>query len=238
MEAVAADRPALVDRRGVAVVGSELDIMKSSEDLWDEEFQKCVEFHGHACPGLALGYVAAKAAMAWLGERRSEDEEIVAIVETDACGADAVQVVTGCTFGKGNFFFNDYGKTAFSVLSRSTGKGIRLYAKPDAFPRSPEYRALSEKVSSGKAREEELGEFHRLQIQRTVAVLRMAVKDLYEFKEVTTPLPSHAHILDSYACSRCGEYAMASRLTKTSEGLLCRSCLAETRKTKKKAGRK
>jgi hypothetical protein len=56
----------------------------SSTDSWEKEFQKCVNFHGHACPGLAMGYVAARAAMAWLGERRAEDEEIIAIVETDA----------------------------------------------------------------------------------------------------------------------------------------------------------
>ncbi len=35
---------------------------------------------------------------------RDGDEELFAIVETDACGADAIQVITGCTFGKGNFF--------------------------------------------------------------------------------------------------------------------------------------
>lgn len=208
--------------------------MKSIDDLWEDGFQKCVDFHGHACPGLALGYVAAKAAMEWLGEKRSEDEEIVAIVETDACGADAIQVVTGCTFGKGNFFFKDYGKTAFSVLSRSTSKGIRLYAKPNAFPRTKEYGDLSKKVSSNRATDEEVREFHRLQVQRTRDVLKTAAKDLYEFKEVTTRLPAPARILDSYQCSRCREFAMASRLTKTSDGLLCRSCLAESRKLAKK----
>lgn len=202
--------------------------MKNSDKPWENDFQKCVEFHGHACPGLALGYVAAKAAISWLGETRAEDEEIVAIVETDACGADAVQVVTGCTFGKGNFFFKDHGKTAFSFLSRTTGRGIRLYAKPDAFPRSSEYRALSDKVSNGKAGEEELTRFAELHEARTLDVLRMAVSDLYELQEITTPLPPRARILDSRPCSRCGESAMSSRLTETKEGLLCCSCLAET----------
>jgi formylmethanofuran dehydrogenase subunit E len=213
--------------------------MKNRDDLWEADFQKCVEFHGHACPGLALGYVAAKAALAWLGERRSEDEEIVAIVETDACGADALQVVTGCTFGKGNFFFKDYGKTAFSVLSRSTGKGIRLYAKPNGFRSSAEYHALTKKVSSGEATEEEVRAFHQLQAQRTHDVLKTAAEDLYDFQEVTSPLPPHARILDSSPCSRCGELAMASRLTKRPEGLLCRSCLAEVRRlTRRKTGKK
>jgi formylmethanofuran dehydrogenase subunit E len=215
----------------------ELKMTTRADEIWEEDFRKCVEFHGHACPGLAMGYVAAKAAMSWLGEKRSEDEEIAAIVETDACGADAVQVITGCTFGKGNFLFRDYGKTAFSFLSRATGKGIRLYAKPNAVSRSAEYRALSEKVSSGAAGEEELKEFSELHMARTLNVLKMTVDDLYELQEVTMPLPPRARILDSVPCSRCGESAMASRLIRTKEGLLCRSCQAEISKTRKRVGR-
>ena len=44
----------------------------------------------------------ATAAMNELDSIRAEDEEIVAIVENDACGVDALQCVSGCTFGKGN----------------------------------------------------------------------------------------------------------------------------------------
>jgi formylmethanofuran dehydrogenase subunit E len=196
------------------------------DGLWEEDFRKCVDFHGHACPGLAMGYVAAKAAMAWLGERRAEDEEIVAIVETDACGADAVQVMTGCTFGKGNLLFKDYGKTAFSFLSRASGKGIRLCAKPSAFSLTPEHRALFEKVWSGKAGEEDLKAFWELHRQRTLDVLKRPADDLYLLQEVTTRLPPRAQVLDSRTCGRCGEPVMASRLTETKEGLLCRACLA------------
>lgn len=38
--------------------------------------------------------------MAGLLEKRAEDEEVVVVVETDACSADAVQVMTGCTLVK------------------------------------------------------------------------------------------------------------------------------------------
>lgn len=70
-------------------------------------FQKCVELHGHLCPGLAFGFQAAMAGMDFLSEVRALDGEIVAIVETDACGTDAIQVITGCTFGKGNFIIGN-----------------------------------------------------------------------------------------------------------------------------------
>jgi formylmethanofuran dehydrogenase subunit E len=192
---------------------------------WEKEFQRCVDFHGHACPGLAVGFVAAKAAMDRLGERRAEDEEIVAVVETDACGSDAVQVITGCTFGKGNFLFKDYGKTAFSLLSRATGKGVRLCAKPDAFSLTPEHRVLFDKVSSGAASEEDLEAFWAHHRQRTLDVLNTPVEKLFLISECTTPLPVRAQVRDSRPCARCGESTMATRLAETEEGLLCRSCL-------------
>ena len=65
-------------------------------------YKEIINFHGHECPGIAIGYRMAVAGMEALDSIRSEDEEIVAIVENNACGVDALQCVTGCTFGKGN----------------------------------------------------------------------------------------------------------------------------------------
>ena len=76
--------------------------MPAKEILSSEEFGKCVEFHGHVCPGVAIGFQAARVLMELLGVGRAPDEELVGTVETDACGVDAIQVMTGCTFGKEN----------------------------------------------------------------------------------------------------------------------------------------
>lgn len=94
------------------------------------DWEKAVEFHGHICPGLASGYRAAQAALRALGATgRAADEELVAIAETDACGVDAIQVVTGCTAGKGNLFFRDYGKHAYTIGRRSDGQAVRVVVK-------------------------------------------------------------------------------------------------------------
>jgi hypothetical protein len=53
-------------------------------------YDDIVQFHGHECPGLAIGYRMATAAMEALESFRAEDEELVAIVENDACGVDAL----------------------------------------------------------------------------------------------------------------------------------------------------
>ena len=100
--------------------------MKAEDIIASEDFKKCVDFHGHLCPGLSMGFRASQAGLEWLKTQRAADEEMVAIVETDACCADAVQVMTGCTFGKGNFIYQDHGKIAFTFLSRDSGKGVRF----------------------------------------------------------------------------------------------------------------
>ncbi len=88
-------------------------------------FEDVVAFHGHACPGLALGYRVSLYALKMLGDRAS-DEELTATVENSSCAVDAVQVLTGCTFGKGNLIFRDYGKHVYTFIRRPSGEGIRI----------------------------------------------------------------------------------------------------------------
>ena len=102
-------------------------MQKELESLW----QKCVAFHGHGCGGLAVGFRAVLYAWELFGsDRASQDEEIVCIAETDACGVDAIQALLSCTVGKGNLLFNLQGKNAFSFYRRSDGKSFRLVLRP------------------------------------------------------------------------------------------------------------
>ena len=96
------------------------------EKLW----QKCVEFHGHECGGLMTGFKAAQYAAELLALGRSPDEETVCISENDACGVDAIQVVLGCTVGKGNLLFHLTGKQAYTFYERASGRGVRIAARP------------------------------------------------------------------------------------------------------------
>ncbi len=197
----------------------------NSDVSWEEDFEKCVNFHGHACPGLAMGYRAGKAAMAWLGERRAADEEIVAVVETDACGSDAIQVLSGCTFGKGNFIYRDYGKHAFSLLSRASGKGVRLSGKAGALMLSPRHRALFDKMRAKEATQEDLKEFWELHREKCREVLERPLEDLFSLEEVSVTLPPRAEVTDSRPCDGCGEPVMSSKLVERKGKALCRGCI-------------
>ena len=82
--------------------------MDENKVLW----QKCAEFHGHVCGGLTIGYKAALYAAKLLDLHFSRDEQVVCIAENDACGVDAVQVILGCSIGKGNLLFHMTGNPA------------------------------------------------------------------------------------------------------------------------------
>jgi formylmethanofuran dehydrogenase subunit E len=198
--------------------------MKPEDIIASEDFQKCVEFHGHLCPGLTLGYKASVAGLEWLKGHRSVDEEIVAIVETDACGADAVQVMTGCTFGKGNFIFKDHGKMAFTFFSRKSGKGIRVVLKSDVVKPDKRHLELIEKKQNGTATNAELEEFKRKFEKRTRDILEKPVDDIFDLKEAQFDLPAKAQIEPSIACPRCGEPTMQSRLVEKDGLRICKGC--------------
>ena len=67
-----------------------------------------------------------------------DNEQVVCICENDACGVDAIQVMLGCSIGKGNLLFHMTGKQAFSFYNRATGESVRLILKPKPLNMTPE----------------------------------------------------------------------------------------------------
>ena len=201
--------------------------MSGKDIMSSEQWKKSVDFHGHVCPGLAIGFKAAQAGLDKLKERRSEDEELITIVETNACSADAIQVITGCTFGKGNFFHKDYGKHVFTFASRESGSGVRVSLKPDVLQLTDRHRELIDKMRTGDATEAEESEFREIHEHKSQKILGMSPDQLFDIQEVSLELPPKAKIDVSKACDRCGEPTMASMLVETKGGQkLCRDCIS------------
>ena len=186
-----------------------------------------VAFHGHLCPGIITGVRAAQIALRELGGR-AEDEELVAIVECDNCAVDAIQQMLGCTLGKGNLIFRDYGKTAFTFIRRSDGKAIRVASRPrDAQPPDPEYAGLREKINAGSATDAERERFGVLHRERARQLLDVPEETMFAVQAVDTPLPRRAQLRRSVVCDRCGEPVMETRARLLDGRVLCRPCFAK-----------
>lgn len=162
------------------------------------KWEKCVAFHGHECGGLTIGYKAAIYAEKLLNITFSEDEDVVCISENDACGVDAIQVILGCSVGKGNLLFHMRGKQAFSFYNRKTGKSVRL--------------VLREKPE-GMSREESFAYYQNTELE-----------DMFDVKETTIKLPEEARIFDSYKCECCGEMTGANWIRISDGKKICLDC--------------
>ena len=167
---------------------------QTHEELWGH----CVDFHGHACPGLAWGYQASLYAIELLGLSFSHDEEIVCISENDACCVDAIQVVLGCSVGKGNLLFHMTGKLAFSFYNRDNGKSVRLVG-----------RSLPE------------GDTKQQRLERMQA---MNPEELFDVKPATIPLPEKAMLFGNRMCDGCGESTAEAFLHLQNGKMLCPDC--------------
>ncbi len=168
--------------------------MQKKQELWE----RCVDFHGHSCGGLAIGFGAALYAWELFdADGPSEDEELVCVAETDACGVDAIQALLSCTVGKGNLLFNLQGKNAFSFYRRSDGKSFRLLLRPAPKMSKEERLALAM-----------AGDFEKL----------------FEVKPAPETLPERARIFNSYTCSLCRE-RVAENYVRLQEGeMVCSAC--------------
>ncbi len=186
------------------------------------------DFHGHMCPGLALGIRAAEVALAEIGPH-SSDEEVVAIVETGMCGVDAVQYLTGCTFGKGNLVHRDHGKNVFTFLRRSDGRAVRVSMRPGGFgPDDSEREQLRAKIGARAASDEDRARFWQMQRECSEHVLAAPLEQLYEVREVSVDPPRLARIHTSVECALCGEPTMETRIRQLRGEQLCLPCFEQT----------
>ena len=203
--------------------------MKGREILSKEDFNQCVKFHGHLCPGLSIGFRAAQVLMKRLGVRKAPDEELVVMVETDACGADAIQVMTGCTFGKGNFIFKNYGKHAFSLMDRKRGTGVRVCLRPDIFKNDAEFLSLFERVQNEEASPVELERFGQLQMEKTKKILDGDSDFLFKIEEISPDIPAKARVIESGICDLCGEPTKRDLLLQRDGKQICILCDQKTK---------
>jgi formylmethanofuran dehydrogenase subunit E len=163
-----------------------------------EFWETAKKFHGHECPGLAIGVRVCDAVIEKMGVEASSDEELVCVTENDACGVDAVQAILGCTMGKGNLIYRGTGKNAFTFIRRKDETAMRFYFKAR---------------NAGKKR----SAYQRY-------LLEAPVDDLFTFREVPVEPPEEARIFKSVECEECGEAAPEHKIRLQDGKKVCFDC--------------
>jgi formylmethanofuran dehydrogenase subunit E len=173
-----------------------------SKDMNEALWEKALAFHGHECPGLAIGFRACEAAIEKMGIGVSDDEQIVCITENDACGVDAVQAVLSCTLGKGNLIYHDTGKQAFSFYNRTDGAKMRVCLKA----------SNSSDLDRTKWME---------------YLLSAPIDDIFDFSEPRYPLPAQAKRFQTILCDICGEGAPDHKMRLQNGKAVCKDCFKD-----------
>jgi len=186
-------------------------------------FEDVVAFHGHACPGLALGYRVSLYALKMLGDRAS-DEELTATVENSSCAVDAVQVLTGCTFGKGNLIFRDYGKHVYTFIRRPSGEGIRISVDWRSPEETEEGKIMWERYMKGDRSEEVLNMVHDGKAKKIDIIMNAKDDELFTVTKSGIALPEEARIYPSVRCACCSEKVMEPRARLRDGKIVCIPC--------------
>ena len=164
------------------------------QELW----KKAVDFHGHQCPGIAIGVRASQEAIKALNLQFSKDEKVFCISENKGCPVDGIQVVFGCSPGKGNLIFRNSGKQAFSFFNRNTGESIRLVLK-------------------------DLPEMERDELESFILNEKDASK-IFEFKKPHYGLPEKTDVFENCVCEVCHEKT-SEHLVRLKDGKkICLDC--------------
>ena len=161
----------------------------------DTTYDDIIDFHGHSCPGLAIGYRMTVAGLKFLLQSKTKDEELVAIIENDSCGVDALQCLSGCTFGKGNLIFKNFGKQAYTFYQRKSKKGVRVVFNSENVP---EYLRQDKKSYIDW-------------------LLNTPEEQIIFLEEIQMDAPEYAKIMESVECDFCKERVMKIR-TETIKG--------------------
>jgi len=184
------------------------------------------EFHGHKCPAMPLGLRCGLAAMRELGVERSKDKELHMISETGnnhaaGCFLDGLMTATGCTYGKSNIEKTYHNKMAFTLIDRTTNRGIRVKLK-DGFFENILKSPFVELRKEGVLPQDISGEVADPLVAN---VLSMPEEKFLEIGEIfTVELPKKKGSFETELCAECGERVFSNAVKETEKGNVCLGC--------------
>lgn len=202
------------------------------KELLDELMAESARQHRHLCPRQVLGLRIGLYGLRLLGLVKAPDllrfhnkgKRLLAIVETDGCGADGVAVATDCYVGQRTLRVLDFGKMAVTLIDTHTLRGRNGRTHPPQGLRiipSPAARQLAQTYTPDAP-----SRWHAY----LEAYQVLPDEELLVVQEVTLT-QTLAQILSRPGlrvdCVQCGEEIINEREIMVDGRLLCRTCAGE-----------
>lgn len=106
-------------------------------------WEQVLDFHGHLCLEITLGYRLAQIAQRELGIKASPDTELMIWAHTHSCALDAFQMINQVTFGRGNLHVVEEGKHIYEFRYSRSAETIILEVNPALLKELEEFRTYT-----------------------------------------------------------------------------------------------
>lgn len=185
-------------------------------DLLHDLLQRSAARHQHLCPRQVLGVRAGLAGCEFFAAPAPQtDKRLLAIVETDGCFADGIEVAAGVSVGHRTLRLEDLGKAALTLVDTSSEQAIRISPRLDIRQAAWEY-------APGETRHY-FAMLHAYQV--------MPVEALFVLQPVRLHRPVREIISRPGVradCSLCGEEIINEREIIRDDQVLCKTCAGQT----------
>ena len=179
-----------------------------------ELFNASAARHAHLCPRQVLGVRFGLAGAFVLGlEAPRQDKRLMAIIETDGCFADGIEVATGCSVGHRTMRIEDYGKVAVTFVDTFTGRAVRIAPRRDVRQRAASYAEGESRPYPAQLRAYQCMPENELLVMREVR-LTVPVEKIVSRPRIRV------------SCDACGEEIINERETLREGRTLCHACSA------------
>lgn len=109
-----------------------------SVDLPDD-LQELMEYHGHLCFGVLLGYRACKYAVEIIGLA----EKMTVVTASEDCANDAIRKLLGCNAVNGKLISKQGKKQSWAFYNHEEEEGVRLSPNPGLTAQMPKDKEQS-----------------------------------------------------------------------------------------------
>lgn len=89
-------------------------------------WEQVIEFHGHTCPEIALGFRVAQIAIRELEIQPSSDPQLMVTAYTHSCAIDAFQVLNHATYGRGNLIVHEKKQHIYHFQYSGKSEGLQI----------------------------------------------------------------------------------------------------------------
>ena len=173
--------------------------------------------HDHLCPrqvlGVRIGLLAARSFDSPPGE--NPGKRLLAIVESDGCFSDGIEVATGCSLGHRRLRLEDYGKIAATFVDTKAGRAIRILPCVDLRQRALDCLPQESRHYFAQLQAYQVMPDEELLVVQTV-LLNTPIEQILSRPGLRV------------TCSRCGEEIINERELTVGGQAVCRSCAGES----------